>query len=424
MGSWSNKPFGNDTALDWFSDLEQSKSPLEMISNTLNKVLQKNDIDSTEEEEAIAAISIIVSASKEPVRGCSSEVKSWISITGFSPTSELKVLSVKALDIILNSSELRDLWEESDGFAGWEKQLIKLRKELLQNIESNGPNRIPKKKVMPRSIGKLVDYYLKTKDLKAKLKIIEKLTAIKDTNSQDKESDFDLPINIAAKLGLNEVIEHLIRNGADPNLCSRYGHISLHLAASHDHTDTVDLLLKSGADLLVDYPEYDEQGSIVSHRMKCVAILSVARKGSSPTIELLESYGASIQELDLNGESLIFKSAEGGNTDLLKYLITRGLDVNLVKSKTPTFKGETALHYAVRANKLESVKVLIESGADINSISYNLHENNPWFETPLDCCDSKKTPELYKYLVNKGAKHADELPKPHKGLNLTPGGAN
>lgn len=424
MGSWSNKPFGNDTALDWFYDLEQSKSPLEMISNTLNKVLQKNNIDTTEKEEAIAAISIVASASKDPIRGCSAEIKSWINITSFSPTSEQKLLSVKTLDIILNDSELRSLWEESDGLFGWEQQLIKLKDELLQNIDTNGPNRNPKKKVMPQSIGKLVDYYLKTKNPKAKLKIIEKLTAIKDPNSQEKESDYDLAINIAAKLGINEVIKHLLKNGADPKLYSRYGHNSLHLAASHDHTDTVDLLLKSGADLLVDYPEYDEQGNIVSHRMKCVAILSAARGGSSSTIELLEGYGASIQELDLNGESLIFKAAEGGNTELLKYLIARGLDIDLVTSKTPTFQGETALHYAVRANKLESVKVLIESGADINSISYNLHKNNPWFETPLDFCDSQKTPELYKYLTSKGAKHAHELPKPNKGLNLTPGGAN
>ncbi len=411
MGSWNNKPFGNDTALDWFYDLEQSKSPHEMILNTLNKVLQQNESDSSEEEEAIAAVSIIASSAEEPIKGCSAEIKSWINISGFSATSELKKLSVKALDHILNDSELHNLWEESDGLVAWEKQLIKLKNELLQNIESNGPIRHPKKKAMPRSIGKLVDYYLNNKDPKAKLKIIEKLTAIKDPNSQEKESDYDLAINIAAKLGLNEVIEHLLKIGADPKLYSRFGNTSLHLAASYDHTDCVDLLLKNGADLLIDYPEYDEQGNILSHRMKCVAMLSAARRGSPPTIELLESYGASIQELDLNGESLIFKAAEGGNTELLKYLITRGLDVNLVKSKTPTFQGETALHYAVRAKKLESVKVLLESGADINLISYNLHKSNPWFETPLDFCDSTKTPELYKYLVSNGAKHAHELPK-------------
>ncbi|WP_448563285.1 ankyrin repeat domain-containing protein [Thalassotalea ganghwensis] len=412
MGSWSNKPFGNDSALDWFCDLEKSNNPIEFTSSTLSKTLKKNESDSTKEEEAIAAIAIVTSASKEPIVGCNAEVKSWISVTGFSPTSKLKILSLEVLELVLNGSELRELWEESDGVTGWENQLLKLKEELLKDIESSGPNRKVKKKVMPRNLGNLVDYYLETNDQKAKLKIIEKLTAIKDPNSQDKQSDYDLPINIAAKLGINEVIEHLIGNGADPNLYSRYGHKSLHLAATYDHTSTVDLLLKSGADLLVDYPEYDEHGSIVSHQSKCVAMLSVARRGSAQTIELLEGYGASIKERDLNGESLIFRTAESGNTKLLKYLINRGLDVNLVKSRTLTFQGETALHYAVRANKLGSVKVLVESGADINSISYNLHENNPWFETPLDFCDSEKAPELYRYLISKGAKHASELPKP------------
>ncbi len=414
MGSWSNKPFGNDTALDWFSDLEQSNDSLYLISNTLNKVIQRDNIDSTEEEEAIAAISIISSASHDPIKGCSADIKSWINVTGFSPTSELKILALKALERILSDSEIRILWEESGGVIGWEKQMIKLKNELLPHVESDGPFRKIKKKVMPRSLGKLVDYYLKTKDPKAEIKIIEKLTAIDDPNSQEKDSDYDLAINIAAKLGLNGVIEQLIRNGADPNLYSRYGYRSLHIAASYDNTDTVDLLLKNGADLFVDYPEYDEQGNILSHRMKCVAILSSARGGSAATIELLESYGASIQELDLNGESLLFKSAEGGNIKLLKYLIARGLDVNFVKSKTPTFQGETALHYAVRANKFDSVKVLIESGSDINLISYNLHKNNPWYETPLDLCDCQDNPELYNYLISRGAKHAHDLPKPNE----------
>ncbi|MBZ9609986.1 ankyrin repeat domain-containing protein [Rheinheimera maricola] len=408
MGTWSNKPFGNDTALDWFSHLEESQTAQEFISSTLKTVLKKQLTDSTEEEEAIAAIAIIASASHEPVRGCSQKIKSWINLTAFSPTADLKVLAVKTLDRILAASELRDLWQEAETLVDWEKQLNSLKNDLLAHLQSDSPIRKPKKRVLPRTLTKLVDYYLKTEDQQAKLKIVEKLTRIENPNMQEKATGYELPINIAAKLGLNDVIEQLIAKGANPNLKSTYGYTPLDLAAANDHFETVALLLKNGTELFIDYPTFSENG-VICQRIKCVAILSAARKASPATINLLESYGASIHEQDLNGEGLLFKAAEASNIVMLKYLISRGLDVNLVKCKTPTFQGETALHYAVRANNFEAVEVLLDSGADINAISYNLHPNNPWYETPLNFCKTKDNPELYQYLTSKGARYAREL---------------
>ena len=63
MGTWSNKAFGNDTALDFFAELEASSDLIKFFSKTLNNVIEGDDVDSCNEEEAIAAIAIITAAS-------------------------------------------------------------------------------------------------------------------------------------------------------------------------------------------------------------------------------------------------------------------------------------------------------------------------------------------------------------------------
>lgn len=410
MGTWNNKPFGNDTALDWFSSVKTSKTGYTIISTTLQELLRQQETDSIIEEEAMAAVAIIAAASDEDVTGCNADIRAWIISTGFSPDSELKKLAVTAIDCLTTASELRDQWQEAKALTSWQRQLTKLRDKLSLHLHSDGPSRTPKRPALPRSVSKLVDYYLDTKDHKAKVKLVEKLTAIDDPNVSGSETGYDLAINIAAKLGFNDLTEQLIAKGANPNLRSSYGYTALTLAAANDHPETVALLLENSAELFLDYPEYGEDG-IIAHRMKCVAMLSAARKASPTTIETLERYGASIYERDLNGEGLLFKAAESGNIALLAYLISRGLDINLVKDKTATFQGETALHYAVRANQFEAVEVLINSGADINLMSYNLDPNNPWCDTPLDYCNARDNPDLTEYLKSKGAKTARELTK-------------
>jgi len=416
MGTWSSKAFGNDTALDFFAELETSSEPIEMISNTLNNVMAGVDVGSCDEEAAVAAIAIITAASYQPIKGVCAEIKSWINIKGFSPCAEIKSLAFQTLHNIISESELYICWKEADGLTSWLKQQDKLKKELTAVLEAESPKRKPKKQRMPRSLGKLVDYYLKTHDHKAKTKILDTLAAVKDQNSQEKETDYDLPLNIAAKAGLIKAVSLLISKGADPNLNSRYGSSALIVATVNNHYEVVDYLLSNGTNLFITHDSYNESGKISKSIKVCKAMLSV-RNGNAQLVEVLEKHGASINEIDLNGETLIFKTAEAGNSDLLSYLISRGLDVNHIKSETDTYRGETALHYAVRAKKIDSIKILLKAGADINSIEFNLHENNPWCNTPLDLCEDEPNSDLYLYLLKNGAKHATELPQPNKKIN-------
>jgi len=57
------------------------------------------------------------------------------------------------------------------------------------------------------------------------------------------------PLHFAAAKGYSEVVEVLLRHGADPNQKDRLGNTAMHLAACTNHVPVVTLLLRAGTDL-------------------------------------------------------------------------------------------------------------------------------------------------------------------------------
>ncbi|PNF15106.1 hypothetical protein B7P43_G16000 [Cryptotermes secundus] len=57
-------------------------------------------------------------------------------------------------------------------------------------------------------------------------------------------------LHVAARCGNSEVVDILLRNGADINLMDGYGETALHIAARDGNQDTVVMLMKHGADLM------------------------------------------------------------------------------------------------------------------------------------------------------------------------------
>lgn len=97
MGAWSNKPFGNDTALDWLADLERQCNAHLLIEQALEKITAEEDVDAPEAEEAIAAVAVVSAACVEPVGAIYKDAKTWITSTGFVPDKNLLALSKSAI---------------------------------------------------------------------------------------------------------------------------------------------------------------------------------------------------------------------------------------------------------------------------------------------------------------------------------------
>ena len=97
---------------------------------------------------------------------------------------------------------------------------------------------------------------------------------------------------------------------------------------------------------------------------------AVCRAGNKDFAELLIERGAEINLADNEGRTAIHYAVMSGNSKLVESLLLLGSDPNkLTKNK------ETPLHFAARYSGVEEVQFLVEHGASIKAINWNLVEN-------------------------------------------------
>ena len=135
MGTWALDAFGNDYAMDWAQDLQEYKT-LELVETTLDNV-----IDSTEEEleapfaaEALAALDVIARLLGKPGAAdpATAEGDEWVAACKKKITPPLLDKARLAFErIVSDSSELRQLGQESEHFAEWQAEVAALRLRVL-----------------------------------------------------------------------------------------------------------------------------------------------------------------------------------------------------------------------------------------------------------------------------------------------------
>lgn len=79
--------------------------------------------------------------------------------------------------------------------------------------------------------------------------LLERILASNQTNVRSMDEHKRTALHFAAAKGYSEVVELLLRNGADPNQRDQLGNTALHLAACTNHVPVVTLLLRAGTDL-------------------------------------------------------------------------------------------------------------------------------------------------------------------------------
>ncbi len=113
MGSWSAKPFGNDTALDWFHALEEASDPTLFIRETIQKTGAGSQLDASTGESVIAAAAMVAAAAAEPVGSLPKEMKAWVRHNGYVPEADLLDACIHAVERVASGFELAELWAES-----------------------------------------------------------------------------------------------------------------------------------------------------------------------------------------------------------------------------------------------------------------------------------------------------------------------
>ena len=136
MGAWGFGHFENDTACDWVYDLEQSND-MSAISEAIEAVFEDEYIDSDVGCQALAAIDTVARLlGQSGVKSSYTEsVDDWVENYAFVPSKDLIEKSRNALDLVLGeSSELLELWADTEEFDAWKSEVMLLRDRINQSV--------------------------------------------------------------------------------------------------------------------------------------------------------------------------------------------------------------------------------------------------------------------------------------------------
>jgi ankyrin repeat protein len=159
----------------------------------------------------------------------------------------------------------------------------------------------------------------------------------------------------AAMNGNKAAVRSLLLKKADVNATQVDGTTALHWAVRADDLETADLLIKAGANVSA------------ANREGVMPIQLAAINGSAAMLEKLIKAGADPNApLSKFKDTALMLAARTGKVDAMKVLIDHGAQVNAVE----TWGGTTPLMWAVSERHLPAVKLLLASNADINARSY------------------------------------------------------
>jgi len=258
----------------------------------------------------------------------------------------------------------------------------------------------------------------KTPPLVEALKSGDRATAMtlarQKTSALAAEADGTTALHWAVRQDDVELVERLLKTGADPKAANRYGVTPLHLAAVNGSAVLIERLLKAGAD--PNAPGADGE----------TALMSVARGGHVDAAKVLLEHGAAVDAREMwHGQTALMWASAQGHASMIGELLAHGADVNARSNveewerqitSEPRDKwlppgGLTPLLFAAREGCVECVPVLKQAGADVNATTPNgisatiLALINGHYDTAGALVDAGTDPNLIDY-VGRGALYA------------------
>ena len=239
------------------------------------------------------------------------------------------------------------------------------------------------------------------------------------------------PLALAAQTGNAEIVELLLDAGASVNNTLANGETPLMMAARTGNPEVIQLILDHGADIDAAEPvrgttalmwaaanHNAEAARLLLENGASVSVSSKATNDGRTNPYLAPTARTRIRQFYTNSPELGLAGNTVGNIDSPEVVITREELLRLLppqlvedfmrdernratQSINPQPQkmkrgGLSALHFAVRENDLDTVKVLVEAGADVNQVS-----EFGW--TPLLTATQNRFYLLGAYLLEQGA---------------------
>jgi ankyrin repeat protein len=245
------------------------------------------------------------------------------------------------------------------------------------------------------------------------------LTQKADVNAP--QADGATALHWAVHRGDAATVDLLLNAGANAKVANNYGATPLSLAAESGNAAITRRLLDAGA---------DANGRLLNGE---TVLMMAARTGNVPTMRVLLDRGADVNAKETSrGTTALMWAAAQRHPAAVQLLVDRGAGVSAISAPawqaSPVRYGKasdprpsqgrnqdlsvsqigprnlrrsdggglTPLVFAVRANDLESVRILIAAGADVNQVT-----NYGW--SPLLVATQNRYYQLGSFLLDRGA---------------------
>ncbi|CAB0043661.1 unnamed protein product [Trichogramma brassicae] len=195
--------------------------------------------------------------------------------------------------------------------------------------------------------------------------ILDELNRSVEIDARDNEGG-NTPLHLAARNGHAQLVELLLRRGADPNLANDFGSTPLHFICSRAKNDElVDTLFGKLDELLTTkFLEVDAQDASGNSPLHLAL-----KRGNEHLMELLLEHGADANLSNLNGTTPLHVIAKRGHdADKLAASFVASCDEaeEPVLVDTRDKRGRTALHLALERGHAGMARLLLENGAEAN----------------------------------------------------------
>ena len=159
-------------------------------------------------------------------------------------------------------------------------------------------------------------------------------------------------MKLAALYGHTDAACALVSAGADVNTQRNDGASALGVASQEGYIDTVNILLDNGAQIETRDKSHD-------HTPLWYAVAS----GHTDVVRALVSAGADVNtQCTYNGVSALSFASNKGHIDIVNILVDNGTEIECTDNE-----GRTPLWLAAAGGQTDVVRALVSAGADVNT---------------------------------------------------------